>query len=198
MRGAAVVLRRSGFARAAVASIACCFVAVPEARAGELKADPPRRFAECAAIRDARRLDIPLHRPGMAARRCAIAPGVWFAVLSDDTASWPVVRDGPRAPVASLEDPVARRQWFADASPLRVSAARGDALVVLRDARRAPRAAYYSAAADRADAPGRIPAFVAVRIRPRPCLLGVARDAGEARRLAADEAGACVPPVEPR
>ena len=192
-------MKRSGIGAAATAAfVACCFAAVPAALAGGLEADPPRRFAECGAIRDARRLDIPLHRPGIAARRCAIAPGAWFAVLSDDTASWPVVRDGPRAPVVSLEDPVARRQWFADASPLRVSAARGDALVVLRDARRAPKAAYYSAAADRTDAPGRIPAFVAVRIRPRPCLLGVVRDAGEARRLAADEASACVPPVDPR
>jgi hypothetical protein len=79
---------------------------------------------------------------------------------------------------------------------VRVSAGR-DALVVLRGARRVPRAAYYSAATDRTDMPGRDPAFVAVRIRPRPCLLGVVHDAGEARRLAADEASACVPPVEP-
>ncbi|MBD0274054.1 MAG: hypothetical protein ICV73_19265 [Acetobacteraceae bacterium] len=191
-------MRRARIAASVAAIVACCSTALPAASAGDLKADPPRRFASCGALRDARRLDIPLHRPGIAARRCAIAPGAWFAVLSDDSASWPVVRDGPRAPAVSLEDPVARRQWFADASPLRVSTARNDALVVLRDARRAPQSAYYSAAADRADAPGRIPAFVAVRIRPRPCILGVVRDAGEARRLAADEASACVPPVEPR
>ncbi len=191
-------MRRS-YGLGAAAVVACAFAAAtPAARAGGLEAGPPLRFADCAAIRDARRLDIPLRRPGITARRCAVAPGVWFAVLSDDTASWPVVRDGPRTAPVSLEDPVARRQWFADASPPRVSAARGDALVVLRGGTgRAPKAAYYSASADRTDAPGRIPAFVAVRIRPRPCLLGVVRDAEEARRLAADEASACVPPVEP-
>jgi hypothetical protein len=170
---------------------------MPAARAGDARAGPPRPLRSCAAIRDARGLDVPLHRPGITARRCDIAKGVWFAVLSDDTASWPVVRDGPRAPPVSLEDPVARRQWFPDASPPRVSAAGGDALVVLRGARGGPEAAYYSAHADRTDAPGRVPAFVAVRIRPWPCLLGVARDAAEAHRLAADRAGACVPPVEP-
>jgi hypothetical protein len=189
-------MRRSGFRAAAVGA---CLVAAAAsaAHADKLRSDPPRRLSGCAAIADARRLDVPLRRPGITARRCAIAPGAWFAVLSDDTVSWPVVRDGPR-PSVSLEDPVARRQWFADASPLRVSAARGDALVVLRDARRTPRAAYYSAAVDRTDAPGRVPAFVVVRIRPRPCLLGVVGDVEEARRLAADEASACVRPVEPQ
>ena len=191
----------SGVRPAAFAALlsAASLAACAAGSATEAGADPPRPFRDCAAIRDARRLDIPLRRPGVTARRCDLAPGGagWFAVLSDDTVSWPVLRDGPRAPAVSLEDPVARRQWFDDASPLRVSVARGDSLVVLRDAAGVPRAAYYSAYTDRTDAPGHLPAFVAVRIRPRPCLLGVVRAAEEARRLATDEASACLPPVEP-
>lgn len=186
-------MKLSGLGAAAL--VACALAAAPVAGTGGLKPDAPRRLAGCAAVHDARGLDVPLRRPGITARRCAIAPGAWFAVLSDDTVSWPVVRNRRRPPV-SLEDPVARRLWIADASPLRVSPAR-DALVVLRGGtRREARAAYYSAAADRTDAPGRVAAFVVVRVRPRPCLLGVVRDAEEARRLAADEAGDCVPPVE--
>ncbi|MBD0275556.1 MAG: hypothetical protein ICV73_26950 [Acetobacteraceae bacterium] len=194
-------MRSFGPCAAAVVG-ACLAAAAPAARAEELRPDPPRRFADCAAISDARRLDAPLHRSGITARRCFVAPGTWIAVLSDDAKSWPVVRDGSRPPV-SMEHPE-RRLPFENASPLRVSDDR-DALVVLRGAGRAPRAAFYSAAADRADAPGRIPAFVVVRIRPRPCLLGVARGAeralelaeAEERRLAAGGPNACPPPADP-
>jgi hypothetical protein len=100
-----------------------------------------------------------------------------------------------RGRIQSLEDPVARRLWVADAGPVGVSIQEAR-LVVARDARGRPRAAYYTGLADRLDGTDSLDVFVAFRLRPRPCLLGVVISEAEAQQLAADEKRACLPTVD--
>jgi hypothetical protein len=69
-----------------------------------------RPLSACSRISDASRLDA-LRRPGISAIRCRLGPNVQFAILSDDTVSWPVIILGTGQPV-SLEDPLAKRAWF--------------------------------------------------------------------------------------
>jgi hypothetical protein len=83
----------------------------------------------------------------------------------------------------------------ADAGPVGVSF-RSARLVVARDAQGKPRAAYYTGLADRLDGTSSIEVFVALRIWPRPCLLGVVAQEAEARRIAADAGSACLPSID--
>jgi hypothetical protein len=150
-----------------------------------------RPFSACARIANAMRLDT-LRRPGIGAVRCRIGPGLTLAVLSDDTTSWPVIVGSGRSSV-SLEDPLAKRAWFPNTSPVRVRPA-GERFLTFRGRAGAPTTLVYSGFVDRIDGSGTRDVFVALRIRPQPCLLGVSSDPGEAIRLAQDANARCIPP----
>jgi hypothetical protein len=77
-----------------------------------------RPFSACNRIQDANKLDA-LRRPGIGAIRCRVGPNLQFAILSDDTVSWPVIIVD-RGPSVSLEDPLAKRAWFPNTSSVRV------------------------------------------------------------------------------
>jgi hypothetical protein len=170
-----------------------CGLPVQPAGARDAAFDAPVPLSRCMVLRGTG-LPAALRRSGVTGRRCLVRPALRFFVLSSDPTSWPAVQDG-RGPVVSLEDPVARRLWLADAGPVGVSfiSAR---LVVARDARGRPRAAYYTGLADRLDGTGSINAFVTIRIGPRVYLLGVTANEAEARQIAADEGSACLPAVD--
>jgi hypothetical protein len=151
-----------------------------------------RPFSACVRIPDATRLDA-LRRPGIDAVRCRIGLNLQFAVLSDETVSWPVIIGA--GALVSLEDPFAKRTWFPNASPVRIRPGR-ERFLTVRGADGAPLAIVYSAFASRTDGPGVIDAYVALRLRPRSCLLGVTRDAAAALRLARGASAPCIPPFE--
>ena len=151
-----------------------------------------QRFATCSRIPDATRLDA-LRRSGVEAIRCAIGPNIHFAILSDDTVSWPVIFDGKRGP-ASLEDPIAAKAWLPNTSAVRVRYDR-DGFLPVRRSKAGPRALVYSAFVSRTDADRNIDLFVALHIRPRPCLVGVVGSPREALRLARDAKASCIAPV---
>jgi hypothetical protein len=148
-------------------------------------------FSACARVPNATRLDV-LRRPGIGAVLCRIGPGLQFAVLSDETVSWPVILGGGGSAV-SLEDPVAKRAWFPNASPVRIRPGRERFLAML-GADRLPAALVYSGFVSRTDGPGSVNVFVALRLRPQPCLLGVTRDPSAALRLARDASASCILP----
>jgi hypothetical protein len=151
-----------------------------------------RPLSACSRSADASRLDA-LRRPGIGAVRCRLGRNLQFAILSDDTVSWPVIIGG-RAPPVSLEDPLAKRAWFPNTSPVRVRPAR-DRFLLIRNRANDPTALVYSAFASRADGPGTVNLFVSLRLRPQPCLLGVVRAPGPAIRVAREPNAPCVPPI---
>lgn len=168
-----------------------CLASSGPASAQGHRPDPAIPLASCEAVGSEADPD---GRDGVAGRACAVAPDLSVAVLSDDTASWPIVADqGGRR--TSLEDPVARRVWFPDTSPPRVRYGR-DRLVVLRDARGVPATAYYTGFVSSTDAPGNRGAFVVLRLRPEPCALAVAATEARARRVASRGDGPCLDRVE--
>lgn len=168
-----------------------CLALSGPASARGYRPDPAIPLASCRAVGSEADPD---GRDGIAGRACAVAPGLSVAVLSDDTASWPVVADR-RGRGTSLEDPIARRVWFPDTSPPRVRYGR-DRLVVLRDARGIPATAYYTGFVSSTDAPGNRGAFVVLRLRPGPCALAVAATEARARRVASRGDGPCLERVE--
>jgi hypothetical protein len=129
-----------------------------------------RPFSACNRIQDANKLDA-LRRPGIGAIRCRVGPNLQFAILSDDTVSWPVIIVD-RGPSVSLEDPLAKRAWFPNTSSVRVRPER-DLFLPIRKRADAVTALVYSAFASRTDGPGSVNLFVSLRIRPTFCLLGV-------------------------
>lgn len=170
-----------------------CLSAAVSAR-GQTLGPEARRFASCERVADASSLD-DLHRAGIGAVICAIAPNLRFAILSDDTVSWPQIKDGS-GPWVSLEDPVAAKVWFPNTSPLRVRFDQ-DSFVIVRNAESEPLAVVYSATASRTDVAGNIEARVIVRVRS-PCLLGVTLDHAAALRTAQDRNSSCISPVSRR
>ena len=155
--------------------------------------DPPVPLSRCTALHGTG-LPPVLRRPGVTGRRCLVRPELRVFVLSSDPTSWPAVQDR-RGRIQSLEDPVAQRLWVADAGPVGVSFQEAR-LMVARDAGGRPRAAYYSGLADRLDGTGSLDVFVAFRLRPRSCLLGVTASETEAQQIAADEKRACLPTID--
>ena len=115
---------------------ACICFAASATASGQALGPDARPFAGCERISDARRLDL-LHRSGIAAVRCRVAPTVHLAILVDDTVSWPMIRNRNN-PWVSLEDPVAAKVWLPNTSPLQVRLDR-DAYVAIGPAN-APRA----------------------------------------------------------
>ncbi|GGC28444.1 hypothetical protein GCM10011504_03290 [Siccirubricoccus deserti] len=170
-----------------------CGLPASAAGAMDMTFDAPVPLSRCTALRGTG-LPAALRRPGVTGRRCLVQPALRIFVLSSDPTSWPAVQHG-RDPVMSLEDPVARRLWVADAGPVGVSFASAR-LVVARDARGEPRAAYYSGLADRLDGTGSVEVFVTIRTGRRVCLLGVSAKEAEARQIAADEGSDCLPAVD--
>jgi hypothetical protein len=112
--------------------------------------------------------------------------------LSDETVSWPVILAGGGSAV-SLEDPVAKRAWFPNASPVRIRSGRERFLAVPGEDG-IPAALVYSDFISRTDGPGSVNVFVALRLRPQPCLLGVTSDPAAALRLARDASASCISP----
>ena len=167
-----------------------CFSATTSA-SGQALGPDARPFSKCERIPNASRLDA-LRRPGIVAVQCRITRGLRFAILMDETVSWPMIKDGARG-WASLEDPVAAKVWFPNISPLRIRFSRDVFLTIAGDGSK-PSAVVYSAVASRTDVQENVEAFVAVRISP-PCVLGVSRQAEEAVRLARDRNGVCISPV---
>jgi hypothetical protein len=151
-----------------------------------------QRFATCDLIPNATRLDV-LRRAGVEAIRCAIGPNMHLAILSDDTVSWPVIFDGKQAP-ASLEDPIAAKAWLPNTSAVRVRYDR-DGFLLVRRSKAGLQAFVYSAFVSHTDADRNIDLFVALHIRPRPCLVGIVDSPGEALRLARDAKASCIAPV---
>ena len=150
-----------------------------------------RPFSACARVPDATRLDV-LRRPGIGAVLCRIGPGLEFAILSYDSVSWPLILRSGR-PAVSLEDPVAKRAWFPNASPVRIRPGR-ERFVVMPGVDGTPAALVYSGFTSRTDGPGSANVFVALRLRPQPCLLGITRDPAAALRLARDARASCISP----
>jgi hypothetical protein len=187
-------MRRSRLWPAGALLGAICLRSVAVAGAEDL-GPGARRFSTCAQIPNATRLDA-LRRAGIEGVRCAIGPNMHFAILSDDTVSWPVIFDGKRGP-ASLEDPIAAKAWLPDTSPVRVRYGR-DGFLRVRASNAGPRALVYSAFASRTDADDSIDLFVALRLRPRPCLIGVVTSSAEARRMARDVNAGCIAAVRDR
>jgi anti-sigma factor RsiW len=170
-----------------------CGLSASAAGAMDATFDAPVPLSRCTALRGTA-LPAALRRPGVTGRRCLVQPALRIFVLSSDPTSWPAVQNG-RGPVVSLEDPVARRLWVADAGPVGVSFTSAR-LVVARDARGQPRAAYYTGLADRLDGTGSVEVFVTIRTGRRVCLLGVSANEAEARQIAVDEGRDCLPAVD--
>ena len=169
--------------------ILACLGSQPHAAAaGEAAFDPPVPLSRCVPLYGTS-LPAALRRPGVTARRCSVRPMLRLFVLSSDPTSWPAVQTGA-GQIINLEAPVATRLWVAAAGPVGVDF-REARLVVGRDARNQPRAAYYSGLADQLDGTGSLDVFVVIRIRPRVCLLGVVPDEAAARRLAAANDSVC-------
>jgi hypothetical protein len=150
-----------------------------------------RPFSSCQRIPNAVRLDA-LRRPGIGAVLCRIGPELRFAVLSDDTVSWPVILGGGGSAV-SLEDPLAKRAWLPNATPVRMRPGR-ERFRVVPGAGGAAVALVYSGFVSRTDGPGSVNVFVALRLRPQACLLGVTRDSAAALRLTRDASAPCISP----
>ena len=181
---------RAGSARAAALALLGFLVWTASALAQSL-GPGARSFSACARVPDATRLDI-LRRPGVDAVLCPIAPGLQVAVLSDETVSWPVILGG-RGSAVSLEDPVAKRAWFSNTSPVRIRPGR-ERFLAVPGADGIPAALVYSGFVSRTDGPGSANVFVALRLRPQPCLLGVTRTPAAALRLARDASASCISP----
>lgn len=168
-----------------------CLALGGPASADEYRPDPAVPLASCEAVGAEADLD---GRDGIAGRDCVVAPGLSVAVLSDDTAAWPVVSSG-RGARTSLEDPVARKSWFPDTSPPRVRY-RQDELTVWRDAHGDPARVHYTGFVSLTDRPGNLEAFVVLCLKPETCALAVVLTEAEAEAIALQNTCSCLPGVE--
>lgn len=183
----------TGLWRAAIALAAAGFSCTPRTDAEARDASVP--FATCTPVRQARSLD--LRRPGISAQRCRLAAGLTLAILTDENRSWPVVQSRGRPPV-SLENPIARRQWRANATALRLRVDK-DGYRLMKDASPSPRYVVYSNGACATDETKArcFPMFVALRLKPAPCALAVGADEAQVTASATDRTP-CLPEVEDR
>ena len=182
---------RAGSARAAALGM-LAFLAWATPALAQPLGPGARPFSACARLPSAKRLDL-MRRPEISAVLCRIGSGLRLAVLSDETVSWPVILGGKPSAV-SLEDPLAKRAWFPNTSPVRIRPGR-ERFLTVQGADGSPSALVYSAFVSRTDGAGLMNVFVALRLRQGPpCLLGVTGDPLAAIELARDASASCISP----